>query len=718
MLAIFALSLCACKKDVTSNVDPFIGTGANGHTYVGAVTPFGMIQPSPETGNSNWKYCSGYAYVDNKIVNFGQTHLSGTGCPDGGDVAFIPFVGSVNKSDFSSSFKKENEKSEIGKYSVILDDAKCKLTLTASERVALYEIEYFEDAGALRFDFHSILHGWGKLDNRVSDFNIKKIDDYTLVGSRKTASFTRREMSFAIKFDKPIMGIATLGRIPNSKGPRIAYTFDLKKGDKLKVKIALSTNNTDGALKNLATMPDWDLDKTAAETRAKWNDILSRIQIDADDEQKKIFYTALYHSFVSPNNMADVDGMYRGANGKVAKATNPSGTFYSNFSLWDTYRATLPLTSIVVPEIMPEFVNSMLDHFDAAGVLPASQFFGRETWCMIGNHSVSVIAGAIQRGQKGFDVDRAMRAMKSTLTINHNKSDFAILDKYGYYPFDKCNPESVSKTLETCFDFYCLSQAAKVVGDTATAETFEKRSQYYKNIFDKSTGFMRGKDSKGAWRTPFNPFDYSHAETFGGDYTEGNAWQYTFHVQHDTDEFIKMFGGNEKVVSALDKMFEAKEYRKDGDYKKSDDVTGLIGMYAHGNEPCHHVAYLYALAGRADKTAEVVRKVCSELYTTATDGLCGNDDCGQMSSWYVFSTMGFYPFNPNGMEYVLGAPQIKGALISLPNGKKFAMKAHNLSEKNKYVKMVKVNGEVYNKKTIPHSMFVDGGTLEFFMGEK
>ncbi len=717
LFVLFALALCSCKKDVTKNVDLFIGTGANGHTYPGVVAPFGMVQPSPETGNSNWKYCSGYAYVDNKIVNFGQTHLSGTGCPDGGDIAFMPFVGDANKDDFSSAFKKENENAELGKYSVVLDDAKCKVNLTASDRVALYEIEYFEDGGAVRFDYHSILHGWGKLDNRVPNFDIKKVDDYTLVGTRKTLSFTRRETSFAIRFDKPIRSQLTLKAIP-LRAPRVAYFFDLKKGDILKVKIAISSANTDGALKNLATMPDWNFEKTATQTRAAWNDILSKIQIDADADKKKIFYTALYHSLVSPNNIADVDGTYRGANGELAKSSNASGMSFTNFSLWDTYRATLPLTAILLPEKMPEYVNSMLDHFDATGVLPTNQFLGKETWCMIGNHAISVIAGAIQRDQKGFDVNRAMRAMISSSTENHNKSDFKMLEKFGYYPFDKCNPESVSKTLETCFDDYCLSEAAKKVGDTATAEKFAKRSQNYKNLFDKSTGFMRGKDSKGAWRTPFNPFDYSHAETFGGDYTEGNAWQYTFHVQHDTDEFIKMFGGNEKLVSALDKMFEAKEYRKDGDFKKSDDVTGLIGMYAHGNEPCHHVVYFYTLAGRQDKTAEIVRKICSELYTTAIDGLCGNDDCGQMSSWYVFSAMGFYPFNPNGLEYVLGAPQVNGAVISLANDKKFVMKAHNLSEKNKYVKSVKVNGKVYEQKTIPHTMFVEGGTLEFFMGEK
>ncbi len=711
-------ALCGCKDDVASNVDPFIGTGGDGHTYPGVLRPFGMVQPSPDTGNGAWKYCAGYAADDKKIVNFSQTHLSGTGCADSGDVGFMPFVGDTNKEDFSSSFKKENEKAGVGFYSVVLDDAKCRVDMTASDRVALYEIEFFEDNGGLRFDYQWILHSWAKLETRVSSCKIDRIDDYTIVGTRSVGSFTSRHISFAIKFDKPICKEVLLKSPPKHKAPKIAYFFDLKKGEKIKVKIAISTVDSDGALKNLATMPDWDLAKTSRKTRAAWNNILSKIKIDADENEKKLFYTALYHTFISPNNIADVDKQYRGAKGKVAKTSNSSGAYYTNLSLWDTYRATIPLTAILIPEILPEFVNSMLEHFDAAGVLPTNQYWGKETWCMIGNHAISVIAGCIQRGQKGFDYDRAMRAMISSSTIDHEKSDFSILEKYGYYPFDLCNPESVSKTLENCFGDYCLAQAAKSVGNTKTYEKFSKRAGFYKNLFDKQTGFMRGKDSKGNWRSPFNPFEYSHASSFGGDYTEGNAWQYTFHVQHDTDEFIKLFGGKEKLVAAIDKMFETKEYRKEGEFNKSVDVTGLIGMYAHGNEPSHHIAYLYTLAGRQDKAAESIRRICAELYTTKPDGLCGNDDCGQMSSWYIFSVMGFYPLNPNGLEYVLGAPQVDGVEISLPNGKKFVMKAYNLSEKNKYVKSVRLNGKKWTHPTIPHSMFVEGGTLEFFMGEK
>jgi len=352
------------------------------------------------------------------------------------------------------------------------------------------------------------------------------------------------------------------------------------------------------------------------------------------------------------------------------------------------------------------------------GVLPTNEYWGKETWCMIGNHSISVIAGCIQRGQKGFNYERAFNAMLSSSTKDHNKSKFSVLEKYGYYPFDLCNPESVSKTLENCYGDYCLSESAKVMGKKDVAEHFAKRASFYKNIFDVHTGFMRGKDSKGKWRKPFNPFEYSHAETFGGDYTEGNAWQYNFHVQHDIAEFIKLFGGREKFVEMLDKLFSAQDTRKAGTFKKSSDVTGFVGQYAHGNEPSHHVAYLYTLADRRDRTAEIVSQICNELYTNKPDGLCGNDDCGQMSAWYVFSSLGFYPVNPNGLEYVIGAPQIKGAVLHLENGKKFEMVAHNISKENKYVKSVKFNGKEYKADTLSHSDILKGGKIEFFMGKK
>ena len=714
-----AALLCSCGGDTDNarRVNVFIGTDANGHTYPGAVAPFGMVQPSPETGRVGWDYCSGYRYGDGKIISFGQTHLSGTGCPDSGDAAFMPFVGDPRRSDFSSGFKKESEKASPGFYSVVLDDAKCAVSLSASGRAAIYEIEFFEGGGGIFFDFQSGMFWRADPSGRVLESEVEMPDAFTVVGRQKVKSFTAREIWFAVKFDKPVKERIVLPSKPNCKGQRWSLLFGLKKGDVLRVKTAVSTASADGALANLETLPHWDVSKSAAQTRAEWNAVLSRIDIDASETQKAVFYTALYHAFVSPNNIADVGGKYRGADGKVAISSNASGKYYTNLSLWDTYRAVIPLTAILVPEKLSEFANSMLDHFDAVGVLPTNAYWGKETWCMIGNHAVSALAGCIQRGIGGFDRERALRAMISSSEKNHNKSDFSALEKYGYYPFDLCNPESVSKTLENCFGDYCLSEAAKVMGRSDAAEKFARRAGYYKNIFDPSTGFMRGRDSKGKWREPFNPFEYSHAETFGGDYTEGNAWQYNFHVQHDAEGLIKLFGGREKFVNALDKMFGAVDSRKEGEYRKTRDVTGMIGQYAHGNEPSHHVAYLYALAGRPDRTAEIVRKICSELYSNAPDGLCGNDDCGQMSAWYVFSALGFYPVNPNGLEYVLGAPQIAGATIKLAGGKTFKMRAHNLSEKNLYVKSVKVNGKEYKGAAIAHSMFVEGGALEFFMGE-
>ena len=718
ILSVFAL--CGCDKDHAKYVNTFIGTGGNGHTYPGVVAPFGMVQPSAETGNVGWAYCSGYVYDDNRIISFGQTHLSGTGCPDSGDAGFMPFcaTGDVVKKDYSSAFKKENEKAQVGMYSVVLDDAKCKVSLTASEYAGLYDIEFFEDGGSLYFDFHSAMF-WGRdKERRVKASSIRMVDDYTLVGTQNVKAFTGRDISFAIKFNKPVKKMVELDRPKNYKGQRVVLQFGLKKGESLKVKTAVSTVDETGALKNLATLDTWDLQKVALQTRAKWNKILSKIDIEASDTQKEIFYTALYHSFISPNNIADVDGKYRGADSKVATTSNASKKYFTNLSLWDTYRAVVPLTSILEPNVLPEVVNSMLEHFDAVGVLPTNAYWGKETWCMIGNHSLSVIAGCIQRGQKGFDYERAFNAMLSSSSKDHNKSNFSVLEKYGYYPFDLCNPESVSKTLENCYGDYCMSETAKIMGKSDMAKHFAKRASFYKNIFDKQTNFMRGKDSKGKWRTPFNPFEYSHAETFGGDYTEGNAWQYNFHVQHDIVEFIDMFGGKEKFVKLLDKLFSTQDTRKAGTFKKSGDVTGLIGQYAHGNEPSHHVAYLYTLADRKDRTAEIVWQICNELYSNKPDGLCGNDDCGQMSAWYVFSSLGFYPVNPNGLEYVLGAPQVKKAVINLENGNKFEIVAHNISTENKYVKSVKLNGKEYLKHTLSHADILKGGKIEFFMGQK
>ena len=567
IFSLFVLS--GCDKDNAKYVNPFIGTGGNGHTYPGVVAPFGMVQPSPETGNVGWEYCSGYVYDDNRIISFGQTHLSGTGCPDSGDAGFMPFVGEPIKKDYSSAFKKENEKAKLGMYSVVLDDAKCKVSLTSSEYAGLYNIEFFEDGGSLYFDFQSAMF-WGRdKERRVKASAVKMLDDYTLVGTQNVKAFTARDISFAIRFNKPIKNLIELERPKNFKGQRVVLQFGLKKGESLKVKTAVSTVSEDGALKNLATLNGWDLQKTALQTRAKWNKILSKIDIDADETQKEIFYTALYHSFISPNNIADVDGKYRGADGKVVTTSNASKKYYTNLSLWDTYRAVIPLTAILKPNILPEIVNSTLEHFDAVGVLPTNAYWGKETWCMIGNHSISLIAGCIQRGQKGFDYERAFNAMLTSSTKDHNKSKFSLLEKYGYYPFDLCNPESVSKTLENCFGDYCVSEVAKIMGKQDVADRFAKRAGFYKNIFDKETNFMRGKDSKGKWREPFNPFEYSHAETFGGDYTEGNAWQYNFHVQHDITDFIEMFGGKERFVELLDNLFVTKDTRKDGTFKKT-----------------------------------------------------------------------------------------------------------------------------------------------------
>jgi len=718
IIALFSAAATAANAggDYTKYVDVFIGTDGTGHTYPNAVVPHGMVQAGPDTGYSTWKYCAGYNYSDTRILSFSQTRLSGVGCPDGGDVGFIPFTDGAVKKDYSSSFRKETEKASPGSYEVVLDDARAKVEIAATEYVALYRITYLADGGGIFFDFQTGMVGDVKHRVRASD--VKKTGTRQISGTQKVSAFTQRDISFVVEFDRDIPDIIDIKRPKEHKAPRWSLNFNLKKGDVLNVKIAVSTVDEDGARKNLATAEGVSFEGAREAAKASWNKILSKIDADADGAGKTLFYTAMYHAFISPNNIADVDGKYRGADGKAARASSLSKKYYANFSLWDTFRAVFSLTSIVDPEIIPDYVNSMLDHFDAAGILPMNQYWGKETYCMIGNHAISAIAGAILRGDKGFDYWRALNAMVVSSTKNHPKNDFDMLEKYGYYPFDLMKVESVSRTLENCYGDYSLAQAAKAMGKTETAEKFFRRAQYWRNVFDPSVGFMRGRDSSGKWRDPFDPFEFSHGESFGGDYTEGNAWQYTFHVQQDVPALIEAFGGNAKFCAALDRLFSAKDPRETGTFKVSADVTGLIGQYVHGNEPSHHIAYMYAEAGRADRTAELVREICSTLYLPKPDGICGNDDCGQMSAWYIFSALGFYPLNPNDLRYVLGAPQVKSAEIDLGGGKNFKIFARGLSKENKYVSRVDLNGKTLSEHYITQADILSGGILEFFMENK
>lgn len=688
------------KNDYTHYVNAFIGTAEYGHCFPNACVPFGLIQTGPETGNCSWDYCAGYQYKDLVINGFSQTRLNGTGVPDLGDLLVLPFTG--DKADsYTSRMDKTSEKASPGYYSVILPDDDIETEMTATSHVALHRYTYNKGQGAtLMIDFQSAqVSDSSTFYNHVKESQINFEDQTTITGFTTTDVWVKRTYYYVIRFNKPIARKLELPkRNEKEKASRYVFNFDLNDGDELMMKISISAFGIDGAKANLSKELDgWDFDDSVEKAKAAWNDLLARVEIEGDKDRKTMFYTLMYRLFIQPNNIADA--------GKEP--------FYSTLSLWDTYRAAHPLYTILSPEKVDGFVNSMLRQYDEQGFLPIWALWGKENYCMIANHAVPVIADAFLKGFEGFDKEKAYEAIKASLTTNHQKSDWQVYDEYGYYPFDIVPEESVSRTLESAYDDYCAAKVAKAFGKEEDYRFFSKRSNYYKNLFDPETKLMRGKDSKGHWRKPFNALALSHAGTAGGDYTEGNAWQYTWHVQQNVHALIDLMGGKEKFTTKLDSLFSMSDSKEGAGFVL--DVTGLIGQYAHGNEPSHHVAYLYILAGKPWRTQELVYDIVKTKYVNEVNGLCGNDDCGQMSAWYIFANLGFYPVNPCGGEYVLGAPQIEKATIKLPGGKIFTVTTENFSDENIYVDHVELNGGRLDRPTILHSNIVNGGSLKFFM---
>lgn len=704
----------AASLDYTQYVNPFIGNADNGHTFPGACVPFGLIQVSPETGNDSWRYCSGFNYEDDSIMGFAQTHLNGTGCSDLGDILLFPFSGELSDGGYKSKFDKQAQTAFPGYYAVNLLDFDVDVELTATEHTAFHRYTFNKEAAAyLLVDMQSgVVSNQEALKKHVLYSDIKMLDRYTIIGHQEVKNWVRRHYYFVLKFDREYTIKEYLPVSEGERAKRLILDFDLKSGETLQVKAAISTVSIDGAMASLQKEnPDWNFESVKEQARKKWNSILSRVDVVGSDEDKTNFYTSMYHLFIQPNNIADTDGRYRGANDSVFVAK--TGTYYSTFSLWDTYRAAHPLYTILTPERVDDMIQSMLAHHKVQGYLPIWTLWGKESHCMIGNHAIPIIVDAYLKGFRGFDVKEAYEAIKETSTKSHKKSDWEVYTRYGYYPFDLVKVESVSRTLESAYDDYCVAQMAKALGKDDDYEYFMKRSDSYKKIFDPEIGLMRGKDSKGRWRLPFNQFRLSHAGSSGGDYTEGNAWQYTWHVQHDVEALIDMMGGKKNFVNKLDSLFYLQLCVEQTGFVS--DVSGLVGQYAHGNEPSHHVIYMYNFADRRDKTQELVRTVFDRFYLPKPDGLCGNDDCGQMSAWYLFSAMGFYPVNPVGGEYILGAPQLKNVTLKLSNGATFAVEARNLSEKNKYVQSVELNGKMVEGITIQHADIMKGGVLVFYM---
>lgn len=694
------------NNDCSSLVDPFIGTGGHGHTYPGASMPFGMMQLSPDTRLTGWDGCSGYHYSDSIIYGFTHTHLSGTGCSDYGDILLMPMVNnySFDNIKYASTFSHKNESAFPGYYSVKLDNG-VNVDLTVSKRSGMHQ--YTFPAGMTPYVILDLKHR-----DEVIDSYIEIVNDSTIQGLRRSKAWaTDQWVYFVIRFSQPVSsyGFALNDTLKNNakklEGENIKAYFSFKSlsGNVLKIKIAISAVSTEGAMKNLnAEIPDWDFDKIKEAARSAWNKELGKIETEGGTiEQQKTFYSALYHCMLSPNLYMDVDGQYRGRDNKIHTAAGFD--YYTVFSLWDTYRALHPLLTIIDKKRTNDFINTFIKQYEQGGMLPVWELSANETNCMIGYHSVSVITDAFMKGIKDYDTLKAFEAMKHSASSNSYGLKF--YREYNFLPGDK-ESESVSKTLEYGYDDWCIAEMAKKMGFNDDYSVFTKRAQSYKNIFDPVTGFIRAK-TNGGWYKPFDPTEVNF------NYTEANGWQYNFYVPQDIAGLISLNGDNQRFCDKLDSLFNG-HYKLSG--REQADITGLVGQYAHGNEPSHHIAYLYDYAGKPWKTQEIIHKLQTEMYSCRPDGLCGNEDCGQMSAWYVLSAMGFYQVCPGNEQYAIGTPLFGKVTLHLENGKSFIISAKNISEKSFYIQSATLNGTDYKKSFISYTDLLNGGGISFAMG--
>ncbi len=723
-------------------VDPFIGTGGEGHTFPGATLPFGMVQLSPDTRiqarKDAYGWAAGYRHSDDTIVGFSHTHFSGTGHSDLGDVLLMPVSGDaklergdpdVPGSGYTSRYSHATETAAPGYYAVTLADAGVRAELTASARVGVHRYAFPQGKPAhVIVDLRTSMYDY---PGKVQWSRIRVRADGTVTGMRETRGWAPgRQLYFALRFSQPLAGHAlqdTEQNVPYKgfpppgekdsaqraqiEGRQLVARFDF--GDRLSAplvaKLAISPVSEDGAIANLdAEVPGFDFDRVRAAAQAQWAQALGVAEVDAPAPMRKAFFTALYHAFMGPSLFMDSDGRYRGPDNAVHQAKG--WTHYSTFSLWDTYRALHPLLTIVQPEQRnADIVNSLLASRRESpyGVLPVWAFHGLETWCMIGYHAVPVIADAYMKGIRGFDADEALDAMVASASYGPYDG-IAQYMQLGYVPIDE-EGEAASKTLEYAFDDWTIFRMAQALGRKDLAATFGKRAANWKHAFDPATGFMRARKRDGSFRTPFDP----DASGYGTDYTEGNAWQYSWYVPQDVAGLAAAHGGADKLLARLDAVFDAKVDPKV--FAHMEDITGLIGWYAHGNEPSHHVAYLYAYAGQPWRTQARLKQIMDTQYKPTIDGLAGNDDLGQMSAWYVFTALGFYPVAPGSNQYILGRPFVRKATLNLPNGKRFSVVADGLSDANAYVGGVTLDGKPLHRAFITHQELMAGGELRFAM---
>lgn len=713
-----ALAMAARAGKYTPHVNPFIGTGAvanslSGNCYPGATVPFGMVQLSPDTQAApDWNKASGYDHNDTHTCGFSHTRLSGTGASDLIDILLMPAV----DNGVWSALDHSKEQARPGYYSVELDGG-IVAELTATARNGIHRYTY--PAGKPQRLYVDLDHSAqkGSWNRRIIQSQLRVVGPRAIDGYRIITGWAKlRRVYFHMEFSRPIVayelfsGGRSYGQAPVANGTNLRAWLDFATGGdrSVMVKVALSTTSIDNARANMEhEAAGWDFDRMAGMADREWDRMLGRIEVVGDSSEMQKFYTALYHTMIQPNVISDVSGDYTSTDYSTRRM--PAGLpYYTTFSLWDTFRAAHPLYTIIAPEMDAAFVNSMLAHFDSYGYLPIWSLWGQDNYCMIGNHAIPVVADAVLKGIAGIDPERALRACVASATTVHPGSPFDVWEKYGYMPED-LQSQSVSITLEQSFDDWCVAQLALRLGCDSVARRFEKRSRNYANLYDAGSGFFRGRNADGRWVEPFDPLRYG--ANGGNPYTEGNAWQYLWYVPHDVGALIGLMGGRKRFMERLDSFFSLTESCG----AKNDNASGFIGQYVHGNEPSHHVAYLYNYVGEPGKTQALVRRICKELYGDSPSGYAGNDDCGEMSAWFVFSSMGFYPVNPVGGDYSIGTPLFDSVRINLPSGRSFRVNVHRKGRGNHVARSVRLNGKPLRGYVLRHSDIVAGGVLDVFM---
>lgn len=719
----FSLTLATLQAgEITKYVNPFIGTGAidgglSGNNYPGATSPFGMIQLSPDTSEApNWGDASGYDYNRSTIFGFSHTRLSGTGASDLIDVTLMP----TSSGRTSSTFTHDEEKASPGYYQVMLKDENINVELTTTQRNGIHRYQYpaGKDAEVILDMDHSADKGsWGR---RIINAQIRILNDHAVEGYRIITGWAKlRKIYFYMEFSSPIL-TSTLrdgGRVHentavvNGTNLHGCFRFGKLNGKPLTCKVALSSVSMENARQNMEQeAPHWDFDRYVAAADADWEKQLGKIEIKGTEVQKEIFYTALYHTMIQPNTMSDVNGEYMAAD-YTARKVGDNETHYTTFSLWDTFRASHPLYTLLEPERVTDFVKSMIRQYEYYGYLPIWQLWGQDNYCMIGNHSIPVITDAILKGIPGIDVEKAYEAVYNSSVTSHPNSPFEVWEKYGFMP-ENIQTQSVSITLEQAFDDWCVAQLAEKLNKDADYERFHKRSEYYRNLFHPKTKFFQSKNDKGEWIEPFDPYQYGG--NGGHPFTEGNAWQYFWYVPHNIQALMELTGGTKAFEQKLDTFFTS-NYKSE---QMNHNASGFVGQYAHGNEPSHHVAYLYNFAGQPWKTQKYVSHILNTLYNNTSSGYAGNDDCGQMSAWYVFSAMGFYPVNPADGRYIIGSPLLDECTLKLAGNKEFHIRTIRKSPEDIYIQSVTLNGKKHKDFFITHQNIMNGGTMVFKMGKK